>query len=631
MTYLPRITCRLCLLLVLDAAGQEPSPSDLRARCARKDQKAVQKKMKKAAGPKGPKGHASDDDDDELIVAAVSKDARAMAVANVALKTPEQHTRKLPRHNLSSQPKLDRSMQSKRVLVPTEVDEEEKPKGAKQLKRAAPLALEDQKVDKKETAKKATAVKAKASKPEVSGGSSQQGNSTTKPMALENQPTPGQASKSTLPPAKLERCKSTVSNDGNGVASAVDACLNRQDTANLNKAGKGIAKAAAAAAADPDPSEPDSSSSENESEDGENPQDEQDLEKVLKQKESRARYMRFYRSLRSKRTPLEVRRAGAAAYRQSDRLQVLLEQWLACSGQWKASEFYYQARQKKRSRRHGCRKWLTRSEIATKYGSFDTADSIIAQKMRDPEISKDQIRCHPDMHGQETDDTRQYLVWDQDGEEETTDLVTQALFQAADTDENDKKPGVGQARKKQSKKKQDKAKKKSRKNKKSSKKRKDSSAKPKRKEKKQPKTEKNKKLGQNKKSKDPKDQTEEDKEKARKKQEEIERKAEEKRVTDAHKKECRKGEQAIDKLTIAIHKTTSLQGGKLSSMSQAVQDAIFQEMKPQAKVLKSTRTDLQSRIDSSQAGGLDDLTDGIATAQRVLKDFGTFLKSYNLK
>ena len=71
----------------------------------------------------------------------------------------------------------------------------------------------------------------------------------------------------------------------------------------------------------------------------------------------------------------------------------------------------------------------------------------------------------------------------------------------------------------------------------------DSSAKPKRKGKKQPKTEKNKKLGQNKKSKDPKDQTEEDKEKARKKQEEIERKAEEKRVTDAHKKECRKGEQ----------------------------------------------------------------------------------------
>ena len=57
------------------------------------------------------------------------------------------------------------------------------------------------------------------------------------------------------------------------------------------------------------------------------------------------------------------------------------------------------------------------------------------------------------------------MVWDQDGEEETTDLVTQALFQAADTDENDKKPGVGQARKKQSKKKQDKAKKKSRKNK----------------------------------------------------------------------------------------------------------------------------------------------------------------------
>ena len=79
------------------------------------------------------------------------------------------------------------------------------------------------------------------------------------------------------------------------MATAVDACLNRQNTANLNKTGKGIAKAAA----DPVPSEDDSSSSEDEDQDGENSDDQQDLEKALKQKESRARYMRFYRSLRS--------------------------------------------------------------------------------------------------------------------------------------------------------------------------------------------------------------------------------------------------------------------------------------------------------------------------------------------
>ena len=65
---------------------------------------------------------ADEDDDDESTVAAASEDARAMAAANAALKTPDQHTRKLPRHSLSSQPKLDRLVQSKRVLEPNEDD-----------------------------------------------------------------------------------------------------------------------------------------------------------------------------------------------------------------------------------------------------------------------------------------------------------------------------------------------------------------------------------------------------------------------------------------------------------------------------------------------------------------------------
>ena len=92
------------------------------------------------ASKKAFAGNASDDDDDESTVAAASEDARAMAVANVALKTPEQHTRKLPRHSLSSQPKLDRSMQSKRVLVPTEVDEEEETQGCKTAQEGSPAS-----------------------------------------------------------------------------------------------------------------------------------------------------------------------------------------------------------------------------------------------------------------------------------------------------------------------------------------------------------------------------------------------------------------------------------------------------------------------------------------------------------
>ncbi len=106
------------------------------------------------------------------------------------------------------------------------------------------------------------------------------------------------------------------------------------------------------------------------------------------------------------KTPKEIRTAGAAAFRKSDQLQVLLEQWCACNGVWKESEFYYQVKQKKRSRKHGSRRWLTRGEIASKYGSSEVADLIIEQKLSDAEICKEQVRSHPDLHGVDTPESQ---------------------------------------------------------------------------------------------------------------------------------------------------------------------------------------------------------------------------------
>ena len=109
-------------------------------------------------------------------------------------------------------------------------------------------------------------------------------------------------------------------------------------------------------------------------------------------------------------TPIEIRRAGRAASRKSDQLQLLLEQWVTCGGQWKASEFYYQIKQKKRNRRHGCRKWLTLSELTNKYGSQDIAMSIVEQKLQDAEVAREQVRCHPDMHGVDTEESSLQVV-----------------------------------------------------------------------------------------------------------------------------------------------------------------------------------------------------------------------------
>ena len=105
-----------------------------------------------------------------------------------------------------------------------------------------------------------------------------------------------------------------------------------------------------------------------------------------------------------RKTPPEIRRAGAAAYRDSEKLQMLLEQWTMAQGQWQQSDFYIQLKQKKRNRKFGCRKWLTRSEMLAKFGSATVADEIIAAKLHDENVEATQVRAHPDLHGRDTED-----------------------------------------------------------------------------------------------------------------------------------------------------------------------------------------------------------------------------------
>lgn len=119
----------------------------------------------------------------------------------------------------------------------------------------------------------------------------------------------------------------------------------------------------------------------------------------------------FHSVLRlGKNTPIEIRRAGKAAHRNSAMLGVLMEQWTQCEGVWTASELLLQIREKKKNRKYGCRKWLCRSELENKYGSKVVASQIIEAKMNDEEASKSQVRCHPDLHGLDTDDSW-WLFW----------------------------------------------------------------------------------------------------------------------------------------------------------------------------------------------------------------------------
>ncbi|CAK9083785.1 unnamed protein product [Durusdinium trenchii] len=344
--------------------------------------------------------------------------------------------------------------------------------------------------------------------------------------------------------------------------------------------------------------------------------------------------MRFSRSLSSPRTPVEVQRAGRAAFRNSGMLQVLIEQWTACSGCWSQSDFYYQVKQRRRHRQMGSRKWMCKSEIEAKFGSKEVAQQIIAAKSSDPEIAQSHIRANPDLHGLDSEETRQYLIWDHDGDESVVDNVTTTLFAAADKDDGRSKTRAVKD-KKGRKKDEDKGKKKKKSSSSdsssSSVSSKKSSSTPRKEahqelwnpnDKKHPKKGKKggkkvkkdkakkgkgkKKSSSSSSSSEPRETEEE-----RKKREEKERAEEEKRKAaekekekkEAFKKDLRKGTQALSKICSLIAKATTLDD-RLRNMSASVKGAILAEVTPHLSKMKSARDRLQKSCDAAKVDAL---------------------------
>ncbi|CAK9114637.1 Uncharacterized protein SCF082_LOCUS53089 [Durusdinium trenchii] len=329
--------------------------------------------------------------------------------------------------------------------------------------------------------------------------------------------------------------------------------------------------------------------------------------------------MRFSRSLSSPFTPLEIRRAGRAAHRDSAKLQILMEQWASANGVWSQSEFYLQVKQKRKHRSYGSRRWLTRGELLQKYGDSAVVDAIIAAKMADPEASKSQ-------------ETRQYLVWDKEGEEDTMDDVTTQLFEAADAAEDEeptkktkkasgksgKKQKASHKKKKQAKKggKKKKAKKSSSSSTQSSSSSSasnDSSDEPDDAKTKKPATKRKgsgtgdenqdradagKKLTEEQKRKKAEKEADKKRKEEERKREQEKRKAE-KEKEDKLKKEQRSANQVITKLGSNIQRGTSLDD-KLSKMSDTIKRAVLAEVQPHLKDLREARKKLEKSIDESK-------------------------------
>lgn len=79
-----------------------------------------------------------------------------------------------------------------------------------------------------------------------------------------------------------------------------------------------------------------------------------------------------------------------------EKLQILVDDWTACSGRWKDSKLVETIRARKSTSVHGSRVWMTRSQIAAKYGSQTVADEICDNKLADENTKETQTKEHPD-------------------------------------------------------------------------------------------------------------------------------------------------------------------------------------------------------------------------------------------
>ena len=73
-----------------------------------------------------------------------------------------------------------------------------------------------------------------------------------------------------------------------------------------------------------------------------------------------------------------------------------MEEWMACQGEWSKSTLYERMTASKSVRKRGARTWLTKQQIATKYGDMSIAEEIVQAKLADETLRETQTKPHPD-------------------------------------------------------------------------------------------------------------------------------------------------------------------------------------------------------------------------------------------
>lgn len=82
-----------------------------------------------------------------------------------------------------------------------------------------------------------------------------------------------------------------------------------------------------------------------------------------------------------------------------EKLAVLQEAWASCDGKWNESELFLKMTNRSSHSTYGVRVWMTRGELAKKYGSEEIANVIAENKLNDPVLCKTCVQWHKDAPG----------------------------------------------------------------------------------------------------------------------------------------------------------------------------------------------------------------------------------------
>ena len=80
----------------------------------------------------------------------------------------------------------------------------------------------------------------------------------------------------------------------------------------------------------------------------------------------------------------------------AEEMQKLYEERLQSNEKWQSSSYVIQLQQSTEHVKFGANRWMTFQQLTDKYGSQDTAQNIVDEKLANPQLANSQVKRHPD-------------------------------------------------------------------------------------------------------------------------------------------------------------------------------------------------------------------------------------------